>query len=97
MFRPLNLDQIREIVQIQLNYLRKTLDNNNLKLDVSDDAIDWLTRHGYDPQSGARPVKRLIQKEIINELSKEIISGRILKENTVTIDVEKDRLIFGSS
>jgi ATP-dependent Clp protease ATP-binding subunit ClpB len=96
MFRPLNLTQIREIVQIQLNYLRKTLDNNNLRLDVSDAAIDWLTRHGYDPQSGARPVKRLIQKEIINELSKEIISGRILKENTVSIDVENDRLIFGS-
>jgi ATP-dependent Clp protease ATP-binding subunit ClpB len=97
MFRPLNLEQIREIVQIQLNYLRKTLENNNLKLEVSDAAIDWLAQHGYDPQSGARPVKRLIQKEIINELSKEIISGKILKENTVTIDVEKDHLVFGST
>lgn len=97
MFRPLNLNQIREIVQIQLNYLRKTLENSNLKLEVSDAAIDWLARHGYDPQSGARPVKRLIQKEIINELSKEIISGRIQKENTVTIDVEKDHLVFGST
>jgi len=94
MFRPLNLKQIREIVQIQLNYVRKTLDSHNLKLEVSDEAIDWLAQHGYDPQSGARPVKRLIQKEIINELSKEIISGRIQKENTVTIDVEKDRLVF---
>jgi ATP-dependent Clp protease ATP-binding subunit ClpB len=97
MFRPLNLKQIREIVQIQLNYLRKTLENNNLKLEVSDAVIDWLAQHGYDPQSGARPVKRLIQNEIINELSKEIISGRILKENTVTIDVEKDHLVFGST
>jgi len=96
MFRPLNLKQIREIVQIQLNLVRKTLDSHNLKLEVSEEAIDWLAQHGYDPQSGARPVKRLIQKEIINELSKEIISGRILKENTVTIDVEKDRLVFGS-
>jgi len=96
MFRPLNLKQIREIVQIQLNLVRKTLDSHNLKLEVSDEAIDWLAQHGYDPQSGARPVKRLIQKEIINELSKEIISGRILKENTVIIDVEKDRLVFGS-
>jgi len=94
MFRPLNLKQIREIVHIQLNYLRKTLENNNLKLEVSDAAIDWLAQHGYDPQSGARPVKRLIQKEIINELSKEIISGRIQKENTVTIDVDKDHLVF---
>jgi ATP-dependent Clp protease ATP-binding subunit ClpB len=96
-FRPLNLKQIREIVVIQLNNVRKALENNNLKLEVTDSAIDWLAKHGYDPQSGARPVKRLIQKEIINELSKEIISGRILKESTVTVDVDKDRLVFGSS
>ncbi|MBP1674084.1 MAG: Clp protease ClpB [Bacteroidetes bacterium] len=96
-FRPLNLKQIREIVQIQLNNVRKILENNNLKLEVSDSAIDWLAQHGYDPQSGARPVKRLIQKEIINELSKEIISGRIQKETTVTIDVDKDHLQFSSN
>jgi ATP-dependent Clp protease ATP-binding subunit ClpB len=96
MFRPLNLKQIREIVKIQLNNVRKTLENNNLKLEVSDAAIDWLAKHGYDPQSGARPVKRLIQKEIINELSKEIISGKIMKENVVSIDVEKDQLVFGT-
>lgn len=96
-FRPLNLKQIREIVQIQLNNVRKILENNNLKLEVSDSAIDWLAQHGYDPQSGARPVKRLIQKEIINELSKEIISGRIQKETTVTIDIDKDRLQFSGN
>ena len=96
-FRPLNLKQIREIVQIQLNNVRKILENNNLKLEVSDSAIDWLAQHGYDPQSGARPVKRLIQKEIINELSKEIISGRIQKETTVKIDVDKDHLQFSSN
>ncbi len=83
-------------MQIQLNNVRKILENNNLKLEVSDSAIDWLAQHGYDPQSGARPVKRLIQKEIINELSKEIISGRIQKERTVTIDVDKDHLQFSS-
>jgi ATP-dependent Clp protease ATP-binding subunit ClpB len=96
MFRPLNLKQIREIVKIQLNNVRKTLENSNLKLEVSESAIDWLAEHGYDPQSGARPVKRLIQKEIINELSKEIISGTIQKESTVIIDVDKDRLLFTS-
>jgi len=96
-FRPLNLKQIREIVQIQLNNVRKILENNNLRLEVSDSAIDWLAQHGYDPQSGARPVKRLIQKEIINELSKEIISGRIQKETTVKIDVDKDHLQFSSN
>ncbi len=96
MFRPLTQDQIREIVILQLNHVRKVLENNDLKLEVSDSAIDWLAEHGYDPQSGARPVKRLIQKEIINELSKEIISGKILKQSTVSVDLDKDRLVFSS-
>ncbi len=97
MFSPLNLEQIREIVKIQLNNVRKVLANSNLKLEVSDEAIDWLARNGFDPQSGARPVKRLIQKEIINELSKEIISGRFPRESTVEVDVEDDRLVFSNS
>ncbi|HAX94682.1 MAG TPA: type VI secretion system ATPase TssH, partial [Bacteroidales bacterium] len=97
MFRPLSLEQIGEIVKIQLNNVKKVLANSNLKLEVSDDAIDWLARNGFDPQSGARPVKRLIQKEIINELSKEIISGKIPRESTVEVDVEDDRLVFGNS
>ncbi|HBC80060.1 MAG TPA: ATP-dependent chaperone ClpB [Bacteroidales bacterium] len=97
MFRPLSQDQIREIVVIQLNNVRKVLENNNFGLDVSDKAIDWLSRHGYDPQLGARPVKRLIQKEVINELSKEIISGKIRKESTVKVDVDNDRLVFSSN
>ncbi len=96
MFRPLTQDQIREIVILQLNHVRKVLENNDLKLEVSDSAIDWLADHGYDPQAGARPVKRLIQKEIINELSKEIISGKILKQSTVKVDLDMDRLIFSS-
>ncbi len=70
MFRPLNLSQIKDIVKIQLTNLKKILEGNNLKLEVSDGAVNWLAKHGFDPQLGARPVKRLIQKEIINELSK---------------------------
>ncbi|MBN2666747.1 MAG: ATP-dependent chaperone ClpB [Bacteroidales bacterium] len=97
MFSPLNLEQIGEIVKIQLNNVRKVLANSNLRLEVSEEAIDWLARNGFDPQSGARPVKRLIQKEIINELSKEIISGKIPRESTVEVDVEDDRLVFGNS
>ena len=96
MFRPLTLEQIREIVILQLNHVRKVLENNDLKLEVSDSAIDWLAEYGYDPQSGARPVKRLIQKEIINELSKEIISGKILKQSTVTVDLDENQLVFSS-
>lgn len=97
MFSPLSLEQIREIVVIQLNNLRNVLLGSNMKLDVSDEAIDWLATNGYDPQSGARPVKRLIQKALVNELSKEIIAGKIQRESTVTVDVENDRLVFGNS
>ncbi|HBH83554.1 MAG TPA: ATP-dependent chaperone ClpB, partial [Bacteroidales bacterium] len=77
MFRPLNIEQIREIVQIQLKKIEKMVKEYNLELSVTDAAIGWLTEHGYDPQSGARPVKRLIQREIVNELSKEIIGGKV--------------------
>ena len=94
MFKPLNLEQIREIVKIQLNKIELLIGDFNLKLIVSPVAIDWLTRHGYDPQSGARPVKRLIQKEIVNELSKMIIGGKISKEDSLVIDVAEDHLSF---
>lgn len=96
MFRPLSIEQIREIVKIQLNNVRKVLEVNNFRLEVSDAAIGWLAEHGYDPQLGARPVKRLIQKEVINELSKEIIAGKIRKESTVSIDAKNGRLVFES-
>jgi ATP-dependent Clp protease ATP-binding subunit ClpB len=94
MFRPLDQDQIKEIVKIQLNYIRKILENNNMKLEVTDEAIGWLAEQGYDPQSGARPVKRLIQKEIVNGLSREIIAGTIHKEDAITIDFKKGKLLF---
>ena len=94
MFRPLNIEQIREIVKIQLNGIEHMLGEYNLKLVVTEDAIDWLTERGYDPQLGARPVKRLIQKEIVNELSKEIIGGKVSKEDNIIIDVSDDRLSF---
>ena len=80
MFKPLSFEQIKEIVKMQVGRLDQTLKEYNLKLSLSEDAIIWLTERGYDPQLGARPVKRLIQKEIINELSKEIIGGKVSRE-----------------
>lgn len=94
MFRPLTRDQIKEIVSIQINNLEHTIRDYNLKLDIKESAIEWLADKGYDPQLGARPVKRLIQKEIINELSKEIIGGRVTKDDTIVIDTEDGRLTF---
>ena len=74
MFSPLKKEEIKEIVKIRLKGINNA-SGYNLKLVVSDKAIDLVHERGYDPQSGARPVKRLIQKEIVNELSKEIIGG----------------------
>jgi ATP-dependent Clp protease ATP-binding subunit ClpB len=97
MFRPLSKAQIREIVIIQLHLIEKMLADINLRIVVKDNAIDWLTDKGYDPQLGARPVKRLIQKEIVNELSREIIGGKISKEGIIEIDTSGDHLSFNRS
>jgi ATP-dependent Clp protease ATP-binding subunit ClpB len=94
MFKPLNSEQIKEIVKIQLDGVRKLLDNHNIELKVTREAIEWLSTKGFDPQSGARPVKRLIQKEIINELSKEIIAGKVTKDSVVEVSVKEGKLIF---
>ncbi len=94
MFRPLAFDQIREIVDIQLRMVNKILQSNNIEIKVTEEALNWLAEKGYDPQSGARPVKRLIQREIINELSKEIIAGRIHKDSVVSISVKGGKLVF---
>jgi ATP-dependent Clp protease ATP-binding subunit ClpB len=92
LFNPLGLDQIKEVVRIQLNIVRKLLEGHNISIEFSEKAVEWLAERGFDPQSGARPVKRLIQREIINELSKELISGRIIKDSKVKVAVEKDKL-----
>jgi ATP-dependent Clp protease ATP-binding subunit ClpB len=94
MFKPLNKEQIKEIVKIQLENIKHMLAGYNLKLVVKEDALDWLAEKGYDPQLGARPVKRLIQKEIINELSKEIIGGKIANKDTITVYSKDGHLSF---
>lgn len=94
MFRPLTQDQIKEIVKIQLAGIEHMLEGFNLKLVIEDDVLDWLAEKGYDPQLGARPVKRLIQKEIVNELSKEIIGGKVSKEDVIVVKVKDGHLTF---
>jgi ATP-dependent Clp protease ATP-binding subunit ClpB len=94
LFKPLTEDQIREIVIIQLEGLKAILSGKGIKLIAEERAINWLAEQGYDPQLGARPVKRLIQKEVVNELSKEIISGNINNEDTVKLDIENGKVIF---
>jgi ATP-dependent Clp protease ATP-binding subunit ClpB len=97
MFHPLNIGQIREIVVMQLAGVKKLLKGYNMEMEISEEAIDWLAERGYDPQSGARPVKRLIQREIINKLSKEIIAGKVSKESLIAISVKDGALSFGGN
>ncbi len=90
MFNPLTRDEIKEIVEIQFNSLVKMLAANDIKIKISQPAIDWLAQLGYDPQFGARPLKRVLQKRIMNELSKQILSGAISKEDEIKIDLDKN-------
>jgi ATP-dependent Clp protease ATP-binding subunit ClpB len=97
MFRPLTRLQIREIVVMQLMGIQEILEKNNMSLEADEEAIEWLADRGYDPQSGARPVKRLIQKEIINALSKEIIAGNVTRDDKIIVGVEGNHLRFAGS
>ena len=94
MFRPLSEKQIREIAGIQLNMLQKMLDKNGVNLIATDEALDWIAHAGYDPQYGARPVKRVIQKSVLNELSKMILAGEVSKDREIVLDAQGDKLVF---
>jgi ATP-dependent Clp protease ATP-binding subunit ClpB len=94
MFRPLMKRQIREIVSLQLHQLRELLTQKDVELEISKEALDYLGEQGFDPQYGARPLKRVIQKEIINELSKKILSGEVQKNGTIKIDAFDNGLVF---
>ena len=94
MFRPLMRKQIRDIVDLQLTQLRELLKSKDMELQITDDALDYLGEEGFDPQFGARPLKRVIQKEIINELSKKILSGEVHKHGGVKIDAFENGLVF---
>ena len=95
MFSPLDREEIKEIVQLQFNGIAKMLSKNEIKLSITDNAIDWLSQLGYDPQFGARPLKRVMQKRILNELSKQILADSINKEDAILIDIDdKNNFVF---
>lgn len=94
MFRPLLRKEIKGIVQIQLNNLKKLVFDSGIQLQFSDYALDFLAEQGFDPQLGARPLKRLIQKEIVNQLSKRILAGDIDKSKPVLVDVFDGVVVF---
>lgn len=94
MFLPLNKDDVRKIVEIQISIIRKLLLENGIEMNVSNKAIDLLSDIGFDPQFGARPIKRALQKSLVNELSKKILQGSINKERPITVDADADSLTF---
>ena len=96
MFNPLTEDNIREIVALQLNNLKRLLADSGLEIELTDFALNYLVQRGYDPLYGARPVKRVLQREIANELAKEILKGKVNKEHTVMIDYFGDGLVFSN-
>jgi len=94
MFTPLNEDNIKEIVRLQLEALKKMLEKQQITLDATEDAIDYLSKKGFDPQYGARPVKRTLQKEVLNSLSKGLLSGDIKTDNIILLDAFDNNLVF---
>ncbi|HOT89606.1 MAG TPA: AAA family ATPase, partial [Bacteroidales bacterium] len=94
MFNPLTREEIQKIVELQLNILKTQLLQNCIKLTVSPDAIEWISQLGFDPQFGARPLKRVIQRKVLNELSKMILSGNIQKDAEIVLDFMDNKLVF---
>ena len=94
MFTPLSKKEIQQIVELQINAVKRTLERNGIELNITDKAVDLLADEGYDPEFGARPVKRVIQREILNRLSKDILAGNVDKDRSITIDASGDQFIF---
>ncbi|MDZ7740356.1 MAG: ATP-dependent chaperone ClpB [Bacteroidota bacterium] len=94
MFKPLNRNEIRDIVGLQLKRIEKTLLRNDIRLEVTDAAIEQMAAAGFDPQYGARPIKRVIQRELLNELSKMILANKVSREDTILLDSREGRLEF---
>lgn len=94
MFTPLSRDEIGNIVKLQFKHVQQTLADMGISIDASDEALDWLAQLGYDPQFGARPLKRVIQKKILNELSKQILSGKVDKDAKIKLDMFDNQFVF---
>lgn len=90
MFQPLNKNDIRKIVDIQIRLVEKRLEENGIKLEVTREASDRLAQLGFDPQFGARPLKRVLQREILNELSKQILSGKVNKDSVIKVGMKNE-------
>ena len=94
MFTPLNRSELRNIVSLQFKHVQDSLAEMGIHIEASEEALDWLAELGYDPQFGARPLKRVIQKRILNELSKEILAGKVDKDSRIKLDMFDHKFVF---
>ena len=93
MFRPLSKDNMQQIVEIQFKQIQQRLEENGIRIEATDEALKHLAELGFDPQFGARPLKRVLQREVLNQLSKEILAGTIDKDSVVGIELGNDQQI----
>ena len=94
MFKPLTRKETNDIVSLQFNGVKKMLQKNNIKISITNEAIDKLADIGYDPLYGARPLKRVIQREVLNQLSKMILAGKLAPNEKILVDVENGGFVF---
>ena len=96
-FTPLSREEVWQIVELQFKNVTASMLALGFELQATDEVMDWLGELGYDPQFGARPLKRVIQREVLNELSKQIIAGSVNKEKPILLKLDKNKLIFENS
>ncbi len=94
MFAPLKENEIEQIVRLQLGIVGRMLKENGIELKYTDEAVRSITFAGYDPEFGARPVKRVIQRRVLNQLSKDLLAGKVDKSKPIIIDAIDDMLYF---
>ena len=94
MFEPLSRENVTDIVKIQFANIQKQLATQQIQISITDEAVDWLAQLGYDPQFGARPVKRVMQKQVMNELSKQLLAGSIDKSKQIILDMFENKFVF---
>jgi ATP-dependent Clp protease ATP-binding subunit ClpB len=94
MFTPLTRDDVASIAKLQLQLLAKQLEKNDITFEFTDECVEWLAQLGYDPQFGARPLKRVIQREVLNELSKQILAGKVNKDGIIILDCFDKQVVF---
>lgn len=94
MFAPLTREDIRGIVDLQFSHLQNMLAEQDIQITATDEALDWLAQLGYDPQFGARPLKRVMQKKVLNELSKQILAGTVTKDSHIVLDMFDNQFVF---